>query len=134
MKFRVDVNGSVSAVRYYKGVGGTGNQIGLLYANGTLLAQATFSGETASGWQQVNFSSPVAITANTTYIVALYTDGGCAYDPGYFTSKGVNNGPVHALQSGVSGGNGVYTYATGPTFPALSFNDANYWVDLVFAY
>ena len=37
---------------------------------GTLLASATFSNETASGWQQVNFSSPVSITAGTTYIAS----------------------------------------------------------------
>jgi len=27
----------------------------------------TFTGESASGWQQVNFSNPVAVTANTVY-------------------------------------------------------------------
>jgi Domain of unknown function (DUF4082) len=34
---------------------------------------ARFSGETASGWQQVNLPSPVAINANTTYVVSYHT-------------------------------------------------------------
>ena len=40
-------------------------------ATGTLLATATFTNETASGWQQANFSNPVPITAGTTYDCVL---------------------------------------------------------------
>jgi hypothetical protein len=35
-----------------------------------LSAQATYSGETASGVQQANFSAPVTIAANTVYGIA----------------------------------------------------------------
>ena len=35
-------------------------------------ATVTFTGETASGWQQATFATPVAITANTTYVVSYY--------------------------------------------------------------
>ena len=38
---------------------------------GTLLAQATFTNETASGWQPVSFSQPVTILPNTTYVVGV---------------------------------------------------------------
>ena len=34
-------------------------------AGGALLAQTTFANETASGWQEVTFSNPVTIIANT---------------------------------------------------------------------
>ena len=69
VKFRSDVPGAVNGIRFYKGAGNNGPHIGLLYNSaGTLLAQATFTGETASGWQQVNFSSPVPIAAGTTYV------------------------------------------------------------------
>ena len=77
VKFRSDVNGNVTGIRFYKGAGNNGTHIGLLYSStGTPLAQATFSGETASGWQQVNFSSAVSIAANTTYIAAFFTTSG----------------------------------------------------------
>ena len=45
-------------------------------SSGTLLASATFTNETASGWQQVNFSQPVAIAANTTYVAATWRPNG----------------------------------------------------------
>src|SRR3546814_20679943 len=44
-------------------------------ADGTLLASATFTNETASGWQTANLNTPVAITAGTTYIASSHTGG-----------------------------------------------------------
>ena len=127
-------NSTISGIRFYKGAGNNGTHSGLLYnSSGTVLAQATFSGETASGWQRVTFSSPVNITPNTTYVAALFTTSGFAFDQSYFTSKGVDNPPMHALKSGVDGGNGVYTYANTPQYPNQTYFDANYWVDVVFA-
>src|SRR5205823_293649 len=81
VKFRSDVNGSVTGIRFYKGAGNNGTHTGLLYSNGgTLLAQASFSGETVSGWQQVNFSNAVSIAANTTYIPAFITTSSFAFN------------------------------------------------------
>src|SRR5437667_154371 len=112
--------------------------IGLLYAysstgTGAPLAQATFSGETASGWQQVNFSSAVSIAANTTYIAAFFSTSGYAYTSNYFTSSGTDSPPLHALRSGVDGANGVYVYGGTPQFPSFTYADSNYWVDIVFS-
>ena len=132
VKFRSDVAAYVKGIRFYKGIGNSGTHVGMLYTStGTLLAQATFTSETASGWQEVDFPSPVPIAANTTYVAAYFTTIGCAYDSGYFTTKGADNAPLHALQSGVDGQNGVYVYAASPQFPANSYGDANYWVDVV---
>ena len=39
---------------------------------------------------------------------------------------------MHALRSGVDGLNGLYTYGNAPQFPAATYLDANYWVDVVF--
>jgi hypothetical protein len=134
VKFRSDTSGHISGIRFYKGTGNNGTHIGLLYtSSGTLLAQSTFTGETGSGWQQVNFSTPVAISANTTYIAALFSTTGFAYTGSYFTSTGADNAPLHALRSGVAGPNGVYVYGAAPQFPAFTFGDANYWVDVVLA-
>ena len=69
-----DIAGYIKGIRFYKGSSNTGPHTGKLWtASGTLLASATFSGETASGWQEVRFATPVAITANTTYVASYYT-------------------------------------------------------------
>ena len=77
MKFRSDVAGTITGIRFYKASGNTGTHTGNLWtANGTRLATATFTGETASGWQQVNFTTPVAITPNTVYVASYHAGNG----------------------------------------------------------
>jgi hypothetical protein len=133
VKFRSDVAGTVTGVRFYKAPGNNVAHLGLLYSNsGAVLAQATYTGETTSGWQQVDFASPVSISANTTYVAALFTTT-FSGTQSYFASSGVDNAPLHALRSGVDGGNGVYSYAGTPQFPVSSWSDTNYWVDVVFS-
>jgi hypothetical protein len=120
VRFRADVNGTITGVRFYKGAGNTGTHTGSLWTNaGALLATATFINETASGWQQVNFSSPVAITANTTYVVSYHTNtGNYGVTDAYFAAAGVDNAPLHALQNGVGGSNAVYRYGAS-AFPPI---------------
>src|SRR5206468_243395 len=92
VKFRADVAGTITGLRFYKGAGNNGSHTGLLYtAAGTLLAQAAFTGEPASGWQQVSLSPAVAIAANTTYVVAYFTTSGFAYSAGYFAGGNFDN-------------------------------------------
>jgi uncharacterized repeat protein (TIGR01451 family) len=130
VKFRSDASGWISAIRFFKGAGNNGTHIGLLYSSAGLeLARATFSGETAFGWQTVTFNPPVAIAANTTYVAAVFTDSGYAVDLDYFTVHGVDAPPLHALASGVDGPNGVFTSGAIPQFPASSNRNSNYWVD-----
>ncbi len=133
MKFRSNIAGHITGIRYFKSSQNTGTHLGHLWTSGgTLLASATFGGESSSGWQQVNFASPVAITANTTYVASYYTPTGFyAGDNNYFASS-VTNGPLTALANGVDGGNGVYRYGTSG-FPTDTFQSSNYWVDVVFA-
>ena len=135
LKFRTDLPGVITGIRFYKGSQNTGTHTGHLWTiGGTLLASATFTSETASGWQQVNFSAPVAIQANTTYVASYHTTSGhYAEDDNFFTNAGVNSGPLHALQAGVDGFNGVYVDSTSTaSFPTLNWLSANYWVDVVF--
>jgi hypothetical protein len=134
VKFRSSVSGFVTGVRFYKTTGNTGTHTGELYsATGTRLAQAVFASETASGWQQVLFSTPVAINANTTYIAAYFSSAGNYISTENYFSSAVVNGPLTALADGTDGGNGLYAYATSPSFPANSFQQTNYWVDPVFS-
>ncbi|MEY6432515.1 DUF4082 domain-containing protein [Thioalkalicoccus limnaeus] len=132
VKFSAASSGYVCGVRFYKGSRNTGTHVGRLWSStGTKLAEATFTNETASGWQQVNFATPVAIQANTIYVVSYHApNGGYALDEGYFSSRGVTNGPLTAPRSSAVGGNGVYRYGSG--FPNSAYNDSNAWVEPVF--
>jgi hypothetical protein len=134
VKFKADVDGWITGVRFYKGTANTGTHIGNLWsATGTKLASATFASETASGWQQVTFASPVAVTAGTVYVASYFApNGNYAADRDYFASSGVDNAPLHALRDGVSGGNGVYTYGNVSNFPSSTWSSTNYWVDVLF--
>jgi Domain of unknown function (DUF4082)/Domain of unknown function (DUF4091)/Abnormal spindle-like microcephaly-assoc'd, ASPM-SPD-2-Hydin/Immunoglobulin I-set domain len=128
VSFKSDVSGTITGIRFYKSSANTGTHVGRLWGpNGALLASVTFAGETASGWQQANFSAPVAITANAVYTASYgLTIGHFSANWNYFTSSGYNNAPLHALQTP----NGVYG-ALG-TRPTYTHQAANYWVDVVF--
>jgi hypothetical protein len=134
VKFKSDVNGTITGIRFYKSSTNTGTHVGNLWSStGTLLASATFTGETASGWQQVNLSSPVSITSGTVYVASYHTNVGHYSDNlNFFASAGVDNPPLHALQNGVSGFDGVFVYASDSAFPTNGYNSSNYWVDVVF--
>ena len=133
MRFRSSQDGFVTGIRFYKGAGGTGSHVGSLWTNtGTLISQVTFINETASGWQQVLFNNPVAITSGVTYVVSCFSSSGdYAASKPYFTESLVN-GPITGLQDGVDGPNGLYMYTPSPAFPTESFQASNYWVDVVF--
>jgi len=134
VKFTAGVTGVVTGIRFYKQTWMGGNvHVGHLWSStGTLLATATFTNETASGWQQVNLSSPVAIQANTVYVASFSTGGGnFGISTGFFTRGGVTNGPLEALPNSVSGGDGVYNRPG--AFPSVNGNGMNFWVDIAFS-
>jgi methionine-rich copper-binding protein CopC len=135
VEFTPSATGWITGIRFYKGSGNTGTHIGALWTtSGSLLGQVTFANESASGWQQANFSSPIPVTGGTTYVASyLAPSGGYSVDPAYFTGTGVTNGPLTAPQSSAVGlGNGVYTYGSSLAFPSNTYNATNYWVDVVF--
>ena len=134
VKFTSDLAGYILGIRFYKGTVNTGTHAGNLWtASGTLLASANFGGETASGWQEVDFSTPVAISANTVYVASYHApNGGYSIDRNYFANAGYDNAPLHALKDGASGGDGVFLYGANPGFPINTYLSTNYWVDVVF--
>ena len=93
----------------------------------------TFSNESASGWQQAAFLTPVTVTANTVYVASYHTNTGFYATTNSGLATGVDNGPLHALANGVSGTNGVFAYGASSVFPTQSFQASNYWVDVIFA-
>jgi hypothetical protein len=129
LQFQANSSGYVTGVRFYKESDNTGSHTGTLWsATGTLLASGTFSNESAAGWQELDFANPVAIDANTTYVVSYHTNTGHYAATTNGLASAVTNGPLTALASG-----GVYAYGSGNVFPSNSFNASNYWVDVVYS-
>ncbi|MEQ1956913.1 cadherin-like domain-containing protein, partial [Mesorhizobium yinganensis] len=127
VRFTASADGSISGLRFYKGPDNTGPHVASLWSStGELLATATFSDETESGWQQVSFSSPVSINAGETYVASYHTSGHYSADLHYFDdaqTEGQLSTPVGA---------GVFGYGSGSVFPDSTYNNANYWVDVVY--
>jgi hypothetical protein len=126
--FQSSKAGKITAIRFYKCPEDTGTHVGTLWSSsGILLASATFSGETASGWQQVKLASPVSISAGVNYIAGYHSNGYYSASQGYFSSPHLSG-----TLTAPSAGNGRYAYGSATTFPSFSYQSTNYWVDVVF--
>jgi hypothetical protein len=103
VKLQVTTAGVIEGLRFFKSAANTGTHVGRLYGpGGAVLGAVTFGPETASGWQYAAFASPVAVQPGITYVASYHApNGGYAYNPAYFASSGVVNGPLRALQDGV---------------------------------
>lgn len=133
VKFRSDVPGRVVGIRFFKTSGNTGTHTGTLWsAAGQPLATVTFALESATGWLEAAFSSPVDIQAGATYVASYHTNTGNYATGTSFAGAGVDTPPLHALRAGVDGGNGVYAYGAGGVFPTNSWQSSNYLVDVLF--
>ncbi len=131
VRFRADTAGMITGLRFYKVAGNNGPHTGHLWTNaGALLGSLTFTGETASGWQTASFASPIPISSGTPYVASYHTTLYAA-TRAYFADE-VSNPPLHALQDGVAGPNGLYAYSSGAIFPSQGTRSSNYWVDVVF--
>jgi hypothetical protein len=131
-KFQASSAGEITGLRFYKGEENTGAHVANIWSSsGTLLATQTFSNETTSGWQQVNFATPLTVSAGTTYVASYHTSGDYSVDPNYFATSHTS-GPLTAPSSSTSAGNGVYAYGSSSLFPSNSYNSASYGVDVLF--
>ncbi|MGC7093844.1 DUF4082 domain-containing protein [Amycolatopsis lurida] len=134
VKWRAAADGYVRGIKFYKGQGNTGTHTGSLWTkDGRLLGTGTFTNETATGWQTLTLPTSVPVTAGVTYVASYYAPNGrYSADNFTFTNNGVSLDPLTALKSGVDGTNGVFK-GGGPGFPQSSYQDTNYWVDVVWA-
>ena len=133
VKFTADFTGTITGVRFYKATENVGTHVGSLWnAAGQRLAQATFTNETASGWQAVTFASPIAVTAGTTYVASYFSPEGAYTASAFGLASAIDGGPVQTVANSVSS-NGVYAYGASSNFPASSYDAANYWVDVMYA-
>ena len=134
VKFKSDVNGSITGIRFYKGAGNTGTHVGHLWIGlGHQLATATFTGETATGWQQVTLRDAGGDHRRHRLRRVVLRPGRALCRRRRRTSplRGGQRRRCTRCKDGVSGGNGVYAYAGASTFPTNTYNATNYWVDVV---
>lgn len=133
VKFRANVAGSVTALRFYRATANASGYVARLWTStGTLLAQMPVTDGRLPGWQEVALPSPIALTPGATYVVSYYTSNGqFARDVSGLASS-IVSGNLTAPGSASVGGNGVYLYQTGGGFPSASYKDTNYWVDVRF--
>ena len=123
-------NGQVIGVRYYQGAGNTGTHIGNLWSStGTNLATVTFPSNTSTGWQTALFSTPVTVTAGTTYVASYHAPNGHYASTGNYFTTAVNQRAAERAGDDqrrlqVRGGQ----CASRPT----AYQATNYWVDPLF--
>ncbi|ADB33527.1 Glycoside hydrolase, family 20, catalytic core [Kribbella flavida DSM 17836] len=133
VRFQARAAGRIHGIRFFKGTHNTGVHVGSLWtASGTRLASATFTGESASGWQEVRFATPVSIAANTTFVASYSSPTGAfsATEQGLAAAK--VNGVLQTLPSTVQAPNGVFATSQG-VFPTSSYQARNYYTDVVFS-
>ncbi|MET0739059.1 MAG: DUF4082 domain-containing protein [Acidimicrobiales bacterium] len=133
LRFSPTSDGFITGVRFYKGAGNGGTHQGSLWsASGQQLATGTFTGESATGWQSMRFTSAVPVSAGQTYVVS-YTapQGHYAIQGDAFWERPLLAGPLR-----VAGGFGAApagVYAHQGQFPAESHQSSNYFVDVLFS-
>lgn len=127
VRFSASTAGEISAIRFYKTPSNAGPHTAALWdSRGKLLARASFSDETASGWQTATLDQPIKISAGRSY-TASYTvpHGHYAVTENAFT-RATRNGQLSIPARG-----GVYTYSPG-RYPTQSYRASNYFVDVSF--
>jgi len=121
-RFTVDTDGLVNRFRFWKAAGESGTHTARLWTtSGTLLASATFSNETSSGWQEV--SGGTAIAAGT-YVVSVNTNVQMVKTAMYFDTAGaISHDDIYANLSyhGQPAGSFPTTGASGIYFVDVNF-------------
>ncbi|WP_020017093.1 DUF4082 domain-containing protein [Promicromonospora sukumoe] len=132
MRFVPSSDGYVSGVRFHKTSGNTGTHTGYLWsASGQQLASVRFTGETATGWQEASFTSPVPVISGQSYVVS-YTapNGGYTSTPWAFQTLGREAGPLSVPGGFTADPSGLY--GSPGTVPTQNWDNAAYWVDPVY--
>lgn len=126
MRFSVTVPGQIVAIRYYKAPNDNAVHTGKIWSDsGTLLASTVFPSNSGSGWKESYLATPLIVTANTFYRVSVNAINGYPYaiqDFSFAISRGHISAPINAGSFNTTSGN----------FPNSSFNNSNYFRDIVF--
>lgn len=132
-----NVNGVVTHIRVFAPASAPASAfVGVLYSvtsntTGVELGRATFGALTPTAWNTVALSTPVLVTAGSYYAATYRTPDFFVLTTSFFTSSGVTNGNLTAIQSGSPYGNGRLHVGDG--FPeTTSAQQSNYFADIVF--
>jgi hypothetical protein len=138
VKFQAAYDGTIAGIRFFAGASdnSSDHSVQLFRLDGTSIATATQPiGQSTipNGWNEILFSSPIPITANTVYVATYYSPGGnyTLTDNSFLTP--LIRGPLTVIAddvigNGNQGPNGVFDYGT--AFPISGFQATNYWVDV----
>lgn len=129
-RFKVDVEGAVVRMRFYRVTGETGTNTIKLWSNSGVLLASKNVVSTGAGWKLVLLRTPfgaddsVCLEPDTYYRVSVNTNTKQGKTFGYFTNNGpITNGPLTADY-------GYYGQPAG-SFPTNGSGSA-YFVDVVF--
>jgi hypothetical protein len=130
-RIRPSTNGVITSLRFWRPglLPRSETPLGKLYAaDGTVIAEATFPAipfGPASGWQQVELTTPVRVTAGSEYVVSVSSSG---YYP--FARSGaattIGNGPL------TTAGPGAGVYGPPGAMPTNTYINSHYFRDVVF--
>ncbi len=129
--FTTSQDGTVTAIRFYKGPENTGPHVVKLWSEwGQLLSKATVSpsDSTGVGWQIVPLPEPVKITKDRKYVASYLAPNGRYSADEHGLDKAKSVGPLTILAGG-----GVYAYGTGESHPTSNYRNSNYFVDVSFS-
>lgn len=126
VRFRASSNGWVTAIRFYKFKPNAAPHTGTLWSSsGTALAKVTFTAESASGWQEATLTTPVRLAKDTDYVASYRAP------KGRYAADSDRLSPTRPITTqALTATQGVYNYGTG--MPSSTWQDANYYVDVVF--
>ncbi len=143
LMFTTTQPGSVSGVRFYNpgGANPDGADYGRLWActhpkcssagggTGTVMAEVHFAADDTQGWKEATFSEPVTIAPGVYYMISYYSASGWyPASSHYFDTNSVVSYPLYA--PGYEESNG--RFAAGSSFPSDTWQQTNYWVDVLF--
>lgn len=128
LKFKSNVNGFLIGIKFWKDFQETGSHTGRVWFNNTIIGLVEFTNETLEGWQQQSFSSKIPIEAESVYLVSVNINM-------YYVAT--SNNPLAEIIASANlatiadGNNGLYGTVIGQK-PASSFNNSNYFRDIIF--
>ena len=132
----------MTGIRFYKAAANTGTHVGSLW---TRERDAAGAGDVHErdrvGLADADVLEPGPAQAGQIYVAGYYAPNGhySATDDWFYPAPAPTpiggatdtSGPWSALIATGSTVNGLYTYASSPTFPTSTFSATNYWVEPV---
>jgi len=125
VRFETAVAGDIVGIKFYKSAHDAGPYSGTLWnADGQPMAQAQFTATDGAGWKQASVP-PVPVVAGRQYVASYRAPAGhYAADQSMLgPGRVLTRGPLTALT-------GVFSY--GNDMPTQTWNNTNYYVDVVF--